>query len=295
MPWLRSASRWSGVRRSGIVGESGCGKSTLARAITRLGPVSGGRVRFDGTDLTALRGSALRVMRRRLQLVFQDPRASLDPRLRAGTAIEQPLIALYPELDAAERRRRVLGTMARVGLPGELAALRPDALSGGQCQRVVLARALIVEPQLLVCDEPLSGLDLSLQAQIANLLLQLGRELGLALLLIAHDLALVRHLSDRVLVMYLGRAVEVAPAGVLYVQPHHPYTRALIASVLPLDPRAVRAAPLAGDAPSPLAPPSGCPFRSRCPLAIERCVHERPVLRQVGSSLVACHRADDGL
>jgi oligopeptide transport system ATP-binding protein len=277
----------------GIVGESGCGKSSLARAIVRLGPISAGSVRFDGGALESLDDRSMRTLRRELQIVFQDPRAALDPRMRAGVAIEQPLIALRPELDRADRRSRVRETMERVGLAYALADQYPAVLSGGQCQRVVLARALVVGPRLLVCDEPLSGLDVSLQAQIANLLIELKRSLSLALLLIAHDLALVRHLSDRVLVMYLGRVVEVASSDVLYASALHPYARALLASVPKPEPGAQRPAPLSGEQPSPLQPPSGCAFRTRCPHVIVRCGAERPVLRAVGASLVACHRADE--
>ena len=278
----------------GVVGESGCGKSSLARAIVRLGPISAGSVRFDGDALDTLDARSMRMRRRDLQIVFQDPRAALDPRMRAGLAIEQPLIAQLPELGRAERRRRVRETMERVGLADALARHYPAALSGGQCQRVVLARALVAGPRLLVCDEPLSGLDVSLQAQVANLLVELKRTLSLTLLLIAHDLALVRRLSDRVLVMYLGRVVELGACDALYDTPLHPYTRALLASVPTPDPRARhRPAPIAGEQPSPLAPPSGCAFRTRCRHAIDRCAAERPALRAVGASLVACHRADE--
>jgi oligopeptide/dipeptide ABC transporter ATP-binding protein len=278
----------------GIVGESGCGKSSVARAIVRLGPISAGSVRFDGRALETLDARTLRATRRELQIVFQDARAALDPRMRAGVAIEQPLIALCPQLTRAERHGRVRETMERVGLAPALADRRPGALSGGQCRRVDLARALVVGPRLLVCDEPLSGLDVSLQAQVANLLVELKRTLALTLLLIAHDLALVRQLSDRVLVMYLGRVVELASCEALYASPRHPYTRALLASVPVPDPGAQRRIrPLAGELPSPLAPPSGCAFRTRCAYAIERCAAERPALRTVGESLVACHRADE--
>jgi oligopeptide/dipeptide ABC transporter ATP-binding protein len=278
----------------GIVGESGCGKSSVARAIVRLGPISAGSVRFDGTALEALEGRALRVLRRELQIVFQDARATLDPRMRIGLAIEQPLIALFPKLTRAERQDRVRATMERVGLDPAMADRYPGALSGGQCRRVGLARALVVGPRLLVCDEPLSGLDVSLQGQVANLLVELKRTLGLTLLLIAHDLALVRQLGDRVLVMYLGRVVELASCDTLYASPRHPYTRALLASVPVPDPRAQRSVrPLGGELPSPLAPPSGCAFRTRCAYAVERCAAERPTLRAVGESLVACHRADE--
>ena len=281
----------------GVVGESGCGKSTLARAVARLGPISEGSIRYEGIALDRLEGRELREMRRRLQIVFQDSRSSLDPRMTAGDAIEQPLIALHPRLTPGDRRRRVLAMMERVGLAADLADHHPSALSGGQCQRVALARALVVEPELLVCDEPLSGLDLSLQAQVVNLLAEIKAELGLTLLVIAHDLAIVRHLSDRVLVMYLGRVAELAPCDALYAEPRHPYTRALLAAVPSPDP-SVRTMPLpllAGETPSPLAPPRGCAFCTRCPAVIERCIAERPPLRRVGTSLVACHRADDPL
>jgi oligopeptide/dipeptide ABC transporter ATP-binding protein len=278
----------------GIVGESGCGKSTLARAILRLVPLAGGSVRFRDRAIEKLEGAALRAVRRHLQIVFQDSRAALDPRMRAAAAIEEPLIALRPELSRAERRTRVAAIVERVGLAPGLAARRPAALSGGQCQRVALARALVVEPDLLVCDEPLSGLDVSLQAQVAALLGELRQSFALTLVLIAHDLALVHRLADRVLVMYLGRVVEIGPCAALFARPGHPYTRALIAAVLVPDPRAPPPPVLvSGEPPSPLAPPSGCAFRTRCAWAVERCASVRPELRPVGGTLVACHRAEE--
>jgi oligopeptide/dipeptide ABC transporter ATP-binding protein len=277
----------------GVVGESGSGKSSLARAIARLGPRPEGRVILAGEPLHALEGAALRAARRRVQIVLQDARAALDPRLPARAAIEEPLRALHPGLTRAARRARVAAIVERVGLGAATAGQVPAALSGGQCRRVVLARALVVEPALLVCDEPLSGLDVTSQAQVADLLAGLVRDLGLTLVIVAHDLAIVRDLCDRVLVMYLGRAVEIAAAADLYARPRHPYTRALLEAVPVPDPRAVAPPPLAGEPPSPLEPPSGCGFRTRCPLAIERCVAERPRLRGIGTSLVACHRADE--
>jgi oligopeptide/dipeptide ABC transporter ATP-binding protein len=279
----------------GVVGESGSGKSSLARAIARLGPRPGGRIVLGGEMLHALEGAALRAARRRVQIVLQDARAALDPRLPARAAIEEPLRALRPELGRDARRARVAAILERVGLADATAGHRPAALSGGQCRRVVLARALAVDPELLVCDEPLSGLDVTSQAQVAELIAGLVRDLDLTVVLVAHDLALVRDLCDRVLVMYLGRAVEIAPAAELYARPRHPYTRALLAAVPVPDPHAVAPPPLAGEPPSPLAPPSGCAFRTRCPLAIERCAAERPRLRAIGASLVACHRADEGM
>ncbi len=279
----------------GVVGESGCGKSTLARAILGLAPVTAGSVRLSGEVISTLSGKALQPARRRMQVIFQDPLASLDPRMTVGQIIAEPLEIHFPRMERGTRMARVREQMERVGLRANLINRYPHEFSGGQCQRIGIARALVLEPELVICDEPVSALDVSIQAQIINLLETLQRELDLALLFIAHDLSVVRHISHRVLVMYLGRVVEAADRDTLYANPRHPYTQALLASVPRLDPQAARAepAPLRGDLPSPMDPPSGCAFRTRCPFAVARCVQETPELRTVAGHRVACHRAEE--
>ncbi len=280
----------------GIIGESGSGKSTLARTLLRLTPADRGTVQLHGIDLLGLRGNGLRAARARLQMIFQDGIAALDPRQRISDVLEEPLQALRPELAPPARRERALEMLARVGLEPQHLLRYPHEISGGQAQRIGIARALIVAPELVVCDEPLSSLDVSIKAQITALLLELRRELGLSLIFIAHDLPAVQVLCDRVLVLYLGRVMETAPVTTLFARPRHPYTRALLQSVPVPDPRLARqrrTPPLAGDLPSALFPPSGCVFRTRCPMALERCAQELPLPRQVGESRVACHRAED--
>ena len=276
----------------GIVGESGSGKSSIARALLRLVPAAGGRALFRGTDLLALEGDALRQARRHVQMIFQDPLASLDPRMTVEQIVTEPLRVFAPRLGRGQRRALALAMLGRVGLGSEHLARFPHEFSGGQAQRIGIARALILEPDLVVCDEPLSALDVSIKSQISNLLKDLQQELGLALLFISHDLAAVRFSCDAVLVLYLGRVMELAPRDALFAAPRHPYTRALLDAVPLPDPRAARArraAPLPGELPSPLAPPSGCVFRTRCPLAEARCAHTAPPLRPVGAGQVACH------
>lgn len=276
----------------GVVGESGCGKSSLARGILRLVDMTAGRVCLLGDNLTELDGAALKAKRKNMQVIFQDPLASLNPRMTVGDIIGEPLRTFSPELNRAERDRRAGEMLVRVGLEAEHIGRYPHEFSGGQCQRIGIARALIAEPELIICDEPVSALDVSVQAQIVNLLMDLQRETGLALIFIAHDLAVVRHISHRVMVMYLGRAVEIADRDALYQSPQHPYTRALIDAVPIPDPQLETARErklLEGDLPSPLDPPSGCAFRTRCPLADARCAAERPELRNVSGTLVACH------
>jgi len=276
----------------GLVGESGSGKSTLARALLRLVPAAAGTVRFRGEDLLRLRGPALRRMREHAQIIFQDPLASLDPRMTVGRIIEEPLREFRPRLESDARRRRVLGMMERVGLLPIHLHRYPHEFSGGQAQRIGIARALMLEPELLVCDEPISALDVSIKSQIANLLKDLQQQFNLTVLFIAHDLGAVRFSCDRILVLYLGRVMEIAPRESLFANPRHPYTRALLNSVPIPDPgRIRRESPLSGEIPSPLSPPSGCRFRTRCPIAVARCEEEVPQLRPVGDSQVACHRA----
>ncbi len=279
----------------GLVGESGCGKSTTGLALMRLIEPTSGVVRFDGTDVTGLRRGELRRLRRRITMVFQDPMASLDPRHTVGHSVAEPLRVhrLHP---GAERNRRLAELFRLVGLSPEMLERHPHELSGGQRQRVGIARALAVEPDLLVLDEPIASLDVSVQAQVMNLLMRLQRELGLTYLFIAHDLAAVQHVSDRVAVMYLGRVVEEGPAPVMYREPRHPYTRALLSAVPIPDPPRERARErivLTGDVPSPINPPSGCSFHTRCPQRFEPCDSADPQLLPSGPVRVACHLHHD--
>jgi oligopeptide transport system ATP-binding protein len=277
----------------GVVGESGCGKSTLARAILGLVPLARGSVALEGRAVAY--GERNQWWRREIQVIFQDPLASLNPRMTVGQIVAEPLETLMPELSLPEMRRRVSGIMERVGLSAGHVNRYPHEFSGGQCQRIGIARALVSRPRIVLCDEPVSALDVSIQAQIVNLLTDLQQEMGLALVFIAHDLAVVRHISHRVMVMYLGRVAELADADDLYRHPKHPYTRALMAAVPVPDPgyRPQGAQILSGDVPSPLAPPSGCSFRTRCPIATDRCRTDRPDLRAAGDALVACHYAEN--
>ncbi|QOC22674.1 ATP-binding cassette domain-containing protein [Wenzhouxiangella sp. AB-CW3] len=281
----------------GIVGESGCGKSTLARALLGLQPARGGSIRWLGEELVGASEELLRKKRREIQIIFQDPAGSLDPRMTIGEIIAEPLRTFYPSMSRLQVRERVSGILQLVGLRSDQINRYPHEFSGGQCQRVGIARALVVNPRLVVCDEPVSALDVSIQAQIVNLLKDLQKKLQLSLIFIAHDLSVVRHVSDRVLVMYLGQVMEMAGREAIYHAPRHPYTRALIESVPIPDPvreRARARRSLQGDMPSPLDPPSGCVFRTRCPFAIDRCAAETPVLEDIGDGhRVACHRHDE--
>jgi len=278
----------------GVVGESGSGKSTLARAIMALPAPDGGTVAFDGADMLAARGAGLRSLRHHMQMVFQDPLSSLNPAHRILDIVEMPLL-VAGRGTAAERRRIVLETLRSVGLDGEqIGHRRPYELSGGQCQRVSIARALVLRPRLLVCDEPVSALDVSVQAQVLNLLEDAKATFALTMLFISHDLGVVKGISDRVAVMYLGKLCEIAPTDSLYAAPRHPYTATLLASVPSLKPRQRTQQPQMprGETPSPLDVPSGCRFRTRCPAATDRCAREEPQIRMVEGStghFVACH------
>jgi oligopeptide transport system ATP-binding protein len=277
----------------GIVGESGCGKSTLGRCILQLLSPEQGRVLWMGQDIAALPPEEMRKHRKDLQIIFQDPLASLNPRMTVGEIIADPLRTLMPDLKAKERRDRVLRIMEAVGLLPEMINRYPHEFSGGQAQRIGIARALITEPKLIVCDEPVSALDVSIQAQILNLLADLKDQFGLTLIFISHNLSVVRHVSDRILVLYLGRIVELADGDYLFEDPKHPYTRALLTAVPVPDPRRARQRSiegLVGEIPSPINPPSGCTFRTRCRYALPICAEQRPPLENTGPRMVACHR-----
>ena len=281
----------------GVVGESGCGKSTLARALLRLLPITQGNVVWLGQDLTQLNKKDMRDKRQELQMIFQDPLASLNPRMTIGEIIAEPLKTFQPDLSDDAIKEKVRAIMTKVGLLPNVINRYPHEFSGGQCQRIGIARALILEPKLVVCDEPVSALDVSIQAQVVNLLKSLQKEMGLSLVFIAHDLSVVKHISDRVLVMYLGHAVELADKHSLYDSPKHPYTKALLSAVPVPDPKLEREKEiqlLSGDLPSPINPPSGCVFRTRCPSATEACAQHIPQLESVTESHeAACVRLND--
>jgi len=276
----------------GLVGESGCGKSTTGRAIMQIIKPSGGSVRFEDQELTKLRGSALRRLRPRLQMIFQDPISSLNPRRKVGAIVSEGL-DIWGTGDAASRRAKVDEVLDAVGLDPETARdRRPHEFSGGQCQRISIARALVTEPKVIICDEPVSALDVSVQAQILNLLEDMKARYGLTLVFIAHDLAVVKNVSDRVAVMYLGKLCEIGSPDLLYAQPAHPYTAALLSAIPEPDPERHDEEPslLQGEIPSNTNPPSGCRFRTRCPRAEARCEAEEPVVRQVAlGQFAACH------
>jgi len=282
----------------GIVGESGSGKSTLARAILGLLKPSRGRVQWMGENLTDLDEEALRQKRKELQIVFQDPVASLDPRMTAGDIIAEPLWTFYPNMERLQVEERTRGMMKMVGLLPNQINRYPHEFSGGQCQRIGIARSLVLNPRLLICDEPVSALDVSIQAQIINLMKSLQKKLGLALIFVAHDLSVVRHISDRVMVMYMGQAMEVSGKTSLYRRPLHPYSNALLKSVAIPDPKLARRQRqeswLTGDMPSPYQRPKGCVFHNRCPHRVKRCEADVPHLRRMESGdWVACHRAEE--
>ncbi|MFO1142749.1 MAG: dipeptide ABC transporter ATP-binding protein [Amaricoccus sp.] len=279
----------------GLVGESGCGKSTTGRAILRLYQPTEGRIELEGRDIARLEGGALRALRPRMQMIFQDPQASLNPRMTVGSIIAEPLDE-HAKLGRAERRARVMELMDAVGLNRAFANRYPHEFSGGQRQRIGIARALALNPKFIVCDEPIAALDVSIQAQVVNLLEDLQEKLGLTYLFISHDLSMVRHLATRVAVMYLGRIAEIAPAEALYLKPLHPYSEALISAVPSPDPEVEAKRNriiLRGDVPSPADPPPGCVFSTRCPKVFDRCRVEVPQLLDKGEGRrVACHLHD---
>ena len=276
----------------GIVGESGCGKSTLARAVLNLIPANAGSIIWQGQEMRGASADVWQGLRKSVQMIFQDPLASLDPRMTIGQIIAEPLHTHLPALPQAEVMQKVRAMMHKVGLTEQQINRYPHEFSGGQCQRIGIARALVLEPKLVICDEPVSALDVSIQAQIINLLMELQAQMGLALVFIAHDLAVVRHISQRVMVMYLGRSMELAGKQAIYQSPCHPYTQALLSAIPTPDPRRERHKTqqlLQGELPSPMNPPSGCIFRTRCPIATAACAEQRPELRALSADTqVAC-------
>jgi peptide/nickel transport system ATP-binding protein len=278
-----------------LVGESGSGKSTIAKMVVGLLPPSSGSVRIDGVDIwKELGGAQQRQIRRRIQMIFQDPFASLNPRWRVGSIVAEPIKAFGMIADARERENRVGELLSLVGLDPRDAGKFPHEFSGGQRQRIAIARALSSSPEFIVCDEPTSALDVSVQAQVLNLLRDLQERLGLTYLFISHNLAVVRHVANRVGVLYLGRLVEEAPARVLFSDPQHPYTRMLLDSVPDIDMTGKDRTPIAGEIPNPVNPPPGCHFHPRCPLRFEPCDKVRPLLREYGQSRAACHALEEG-
>jgi len=282
----------------GVVGESGCGKSTLGRSILRLIEPTSGSVTWCGRELTTLTAEEMRNQRRDLQIIFQDPIASLDPRMTVGQIIGEPLTVFEKSLTRDDRTRRVAEIMQAVGLTPEMVHRYPHEFSGGQAQRIGIARAIVTRPKLVVCDEPVSALDVSIQAQIMRLLQDLKTKFGLTLIFISHDLSVVRMMSDRVMVLYLGRMAEIGETANLFADPKHPYTKALLSAAPVPDPKIARKrerAILAGDPPSPIDPPSGCAFRTRCPMAQDLCAAERPAPVDLGTGhFAACHFAETG-
>jgi len=278
----------------GLVGESGCGKSTTGRCVLRLIEPTSGEVRFEGRSVTAMGRAELRAAARDMQIIFQDPYASLNPRMTVGAIVGEALVIHRLATTPAEHEARVVELLRVVGLHPDHARRYPHEFSGGQRQRIGIARALAVSPKLIVCDEPVSALDVSIQAQVINLLEDLQDQFGLAYLFVAHDLSVVEHISDRIAVMYLGRIAEIAPARELYAAPRHPYTEALLSAVPIPDPSVKRKrVVLQGDVPNPIRPPSGCHFHTRCPRAMARCAVEVPLLREVSPGrMAACHLND---
>ncbi|RVC66988.1 ATP-binding cassette domain-containing protein [Mesorhizobium sp. M4A.F.Ca.ET.022.05.2.1] len=282
-------------RTLGLVGESGCGKSSTGRAILRLCDITGGRIVFDGKDITHMQGNRLRRIRPRMQMIFQDTQACLNPRMTVGSIVAEPLNE-HGMLKDREKEGRVHELLDSVGLNPNYANRYPHEFSGGQRQRIGIARAIALNPDFIVCDEPIAALDVSIQAQVVNLLKDLQAQFSLTYLFISHDLSMVRHMCDDVAVMYLGKVVELAPRDLIYKDPVHPYTKALLSAVPVLDPKVERTRQriiLRGDVPSPANPPSGCRFRTRCPVAFDRCAAEQPVWHKLAADRwVACHRAE---
>jgi dipeptide transport system ATP-binding protein len=281
-------------RTLAVVGESGCGKSTLARLVTMIEPPSSGRLVIDGIDVERASADERRRLRRMVQIVFQNPYGSLNPRQKIGAALEEPL-AINTDFGRDERQAKAGAMLERIGLRPEHYHRYPHMFSGGQRQRIAIGRALMLEPKILILDEPVSALDVSIQAQILNLLTDLQESLGLTYMFISHDLSVVRHVADEVMVMYLGRPVEMADVKTLFAAPRHPYTRALLSATPVADPKLKRErVPLSGELPSPLAPPPGCAFNPRCPHAFDRCIAVPPPLLPAGETMVACHAVEEG-
>ncbi|NLA88797.1 MAG: dipeptide ABC transporter ATP-binding protein [Alcaligenaceae bacterium] len=276
-----------------LVGESGCGKSTVARLLTGLYGLSKGSIKFDGTELSSMSSQQIKMMRRRLQMIFQDPYASLNPRWRVGRIIAEPL-RTHTNMSKAEQEQRAVELLEQVGLSAADINRYPHQFSGGQRQRISIARALALNPEFIVCDEPTSALDVSVQAQVLNLMKKLQKELGLSYLFISHNLAVIHHMADRVGVMYLGRIVEIASRDELFENPRHPYTKMLLGAIPDMSGSGKRRIQVAGEVPNPLNPPSGCSFHPRCPLANERCRQETPELLQFQNIQIACHAVFEG-
>ena len=277
-----------------VVGESGCGKSTLGRQLTLIEKPTSGALKLNGTEVGHLSDKEAKQFRRTVQMIFQNPYGSLNPRKKVGQILAEPVLLNMDNLGRKEREERVRATMAKVGLRPEFYQRYPHMFSGGQRQRIAIARALILEPKVIVADEPVSALDVSVQAQVLNLMMDLQEEMNVAYVFISHDLSVVRHIADDVMVMYLGRVAEKGPTEEIFAKPLHPYTRALLASAPKIDPtQRVKTEPLTGELPSPINPPSGCAFHKRCPFATEECAKVRPELRNFEGREVACHRVEE--
>ena len=279
----------------GLVGESGCGKSTLGRTIVKINHPTDGKIYYDGEDVMSLKGSAEKQFRKKVQMIFQDPYASLNPRMTVGEIIREPMVIHGTHGTAAEQEARVVELLQTVGLKPDHIRRYPHEFSGGQRQRISIARTLALDPEFIICDEPISALDVSIQAQIINLLKNIQNELGISYLFVAHDLSMVKHISDRIGVMYLGHMMEIGESKDLYRNPMHPYTKALLSAVPIPDPKIAKSREriiLQGELPSPLNPPAGCPFSTRCTKATEKCRKECPEMKKIGERQVACHHPE---